>query len=63
MESIVENVEDQRQTEGTPANSQGHKELVGFDIMRHSGGVYQRYGASVIRSQQHDDIDSEAKYL
>ena len=60
MESIVEDVEDQRQTEGSPANSQSDKKLVGCDVVRHSRGVHQRHGASIIRSQHHDDIDSEA---
>ena len=60
MESIVEDVEDQRQTEGSPANTQSPKKLDGFDVVRHSRGVHQRHGASLIRNQHDHDIDSEA---
>ena len=60
MESIVEDVEDQTQTEGSPANSQSCKNLVGWDVVRHSRGVNQRHGVFVLCSQLHDDIDSEA---
>ena len=60
MESIVEDVEDQRQNEGSPANTQSDKKLEGCDVMRLSRGVHQRHGASVIRNQHDDDIDSEA---
>ena len=50
MESVVEDVEDERQTEGSPANSQRCKKLVGWDD--------QSFGVSSTRS--HYDIDSEA---
>ena len=62
MESIVEDVEDQRQTEGSPANTQSDKKLVGCDVMRHSRGLHQFHSVYLIRSQHDDDIDSEAKY-
>ena len=62
MESIVEDVEDQRQTEGSPANSQSDKKLEGCDVVRHSRGVHQYHGAPVIRSKYDDDIDGEANY-
>ena len=57
MESIVEDVEDQRQTERSPANSQSDKKLVGCDVVNHSRRVHQRHGVSVIRSKHDDDID------
>ena len=59
---MVEDVEDQRQTEGSPANSQRCKNLVGWNDLRHSRGIDQYCGVFSIRSQHDDDIDSEAKY-
>ena len=50
MESVEEDVEDERQTEGSPANSQRCKKLIGWDD--------QSFGVSSTRSQY--DIDSEA---
>ena len=61
MESIVEDVEDQRQTEGSPANSQRCKNLVGWNDLRHSRGIDQYYCVFSIRSQYDDDKDSEAR--
>ena len=59
MESIVEDVEDQRETEGSPANSQSCKKLVGWDGFNYSRGVDQSGHFSILN--QHDnDIDSEA---
>ena len=58
MESVVEDVEDERQTEGSPANSHRCKKLVGFDGMRHTRGVEQSYVVFCSRSQFDDDIDS-----
>ena len=49
MESVVEDIEDERQTEGSPANSQSCKKLVGWFFEVFS-----------IQSQHDDDIDSEA---
>ena len=60
MESVVEDVEDQGETEGGPANSQSCENLVGWDVLSHSGGVDQSYGLLSIRRQHDDDIDSEA---
>ena len=60
MESVVEDVEDQRQTEGSPANSQRCKKLVGCEVMRHSKGIDQPYGVFSIRSKHEQNIDSEA---
>ena len=60
MESIVEDVEDQRETKGSPADSQSCKNLVGWDVLSHSRGVDQSYGLFTIRSQLDDDKDSEA---
>ena len=60
MESIVEDVEDERQTEGSPANSQSCKNLVGWNDSRHSRGVDKSYRPFSIRSQHDDDVDSEA---
>ena len=59
MESIVDDVEDQRHTEGSPANTQSDKKLEGCDVMRHSRGVHQ-LGIRAIRNQLYHDIDSEA---
>ena len=59
MESIVEDVEDQRETEGSPANSQSCKKLVGFDDLKRSRGVDQS-GVFSIRNQRDDCIDSQA---
>ena len=50
MESVVEDVEDERQTEGSPANSQRCKKLIGWDD--------QSFGVSSTRGQYY--IDSEA---
>ena len=61
MESVVEDVEDQRQTEGSPANSQRCKNLAGWNVFGNSGGVDQS-GLLCIRSQLDDDINSEAIY-
>ena len=60
MESVVEDVEDQRQTEGSPANSQSCKNLVGFNDFRYSRGIDKYCVFFSIRSQFDDDIDSEA---
>ena len=60
MENIVEDVEDQRQTKGSPADSQGCKNLVVWDVLRHSSGVNQS-GVIAIRSQHDQDIETEAK--
>ena len=57
MESVVEDVEDQRQTEGSPANSQSYKKLVGWDDMRHSWGVNQTKRFPIL-NQLDDDIES-----
>ena len=59
MESIVEDVEDQRQTKGSPANSQRRKNLVGLNVFGNSRGVDQS-GLLSIRNQHDDDIDGEA---
>ena len=59
MESIVEDVEDQRETEGSPANSQSCENLGGWDVLSHSRGVDQS-GVLSILNQLDDDIDSEA---
>ena len=61
MESIVEDVEDQRQTEGSPANSQSYKKIMGRDVMRHSRGVNQTNRFPIL-NQFDDDIDSEANF-
>ena len=42
MESVVEDVEDQRQTEGSPANSQRSQESGGCDVMGISISVPRR---------------------
>ena len=57
MESVVEDVEDQRQTEGSPANFKHCKKLVGFgwDDFKHSTIFSIR-----IRYQLDEDIDSNA---
>ena len=52
MESVVEEVEHQGQTEGGPANSQSCEKLGGVE---HSGGVFLS-----IRNQNDHDIDTEA---
>ena len=57
MESIVEDVEDERQTEGSPANFQHSKKLVGWDDFKHSS-IF----SILIRYQLDDDIDSDAIY-
>ena len=61
MESVVEDVEDLRETEGSPANSQSCKKLGGWDVW-HSQGVDRSCGAGVFSfpNQLDDDIDSEA---
>ena len=59
MESIVEDVKDDRQTEGSPANSQSCKNLVGWNVFGNSRGVDQSSCFS-IRNQLDDDKDSEA---
>ena len=58
MESIVEDVEDQRQTEGSPAITQKCKNLAGLDVMKPSSGVHQ--WSCCFTSQLDNDIDSEA---
>jgi len=63
MESIVEDVEDQRQNEGSPAISQSGKNLVGFDVLKPSDGIHQWSCIFIIHSQLDDDIDSEAKSI
>ena len=60
MESVVEDVEDEGETEGSPANSQSCENLGGWDDMNHSGGVDQTDGVFSIRRQHDDDIDSQA---
>ena len=60
MESVVEDVEDQRQTEGSPAKSQSCKSLSGSNVSRHSRGVDQSYGPFSIRGQNDDYVESEA---
>ena len=59
MESIVEDVEDERETKGSPPNSQSCKKLGGWDVLSHSRGVDQS-GVFSICNQLEDDIDSEA---
>ena len=61
MESIVEDVEDQRQTEGKPAHSQRCKNFAGWNVFGNSEGVNQS-GLLCIRSQLDDDINREAIY-
>ena len=39
MQSIVEDVEDERETEGSPTNSQRYEEDEGIDLMSKSRGV------------------------
>ena len=65
MESVVDDVEDEREKEGSPANTQSHKKLVILDFFRHSKRVDQFNGLFLIRSQhQFDDhVDSEAKII
>ena len=46
MESIVEDVEDQRQTESSPANSQRCEDSGGCDVMRISLSVNHSDGPS-----------------
>ena len=58
MESVVEDVEDDRQTEGSPANSQSCKNLVGLNVFGNSRGVDQS-GLFSIRNQHDDDINSQ----
>lgn len=36
MQSVVENVEEERKSEGKPANSQGYQNSGGFDLMADS---------------------------
>ena len=56
MESIVEDVEDQRQTEGSPANSQSCKKFSELDVVKPSSRVHQSGVFGI-----HDNIDSEAR--
>ena len=42
MQSIEEEVEEERETEGRPANSQHCEDSWGSDDMRNSRGVYHR---------------------
>ena len=58
MESIVEDVEEERETECNPANSQKSPNFDGWDDMKHSRGVYHSYGVFIIRYGH--DIFSEA---
>ena len=60
MESIIEDVEDERKTKGSPANSQSYKNLVGSDVFRYSKGVDQSFGLFTIFGQVEDDIDCKA---
>ena len=46
MESIVEDVEDERETEGSPANSECFKDSGGCEVMRMSLSVYHVDGLS-----------------
>ena len=60
MESIVEDVEDQRQTEGSPANTQNCKNLERMDVLKPSSGVDQ--SDCCFTRQLHDYKDSQARY-
>ena len=44
MQSIVEEVEEERETEGRPANSQHGEDNGGSDVMRNSRGVHHSDG-------------------
>ena len=46
MESIVEDVKDEREAEGSPANSQGFKDRGGWKVMRISMSVNHSDGLS-----------------
>ena len=46
METIVEDVEDQRENEGSPANSQSCEDSGGFEVMRISLSVNHSDGLS-----------------
>ena len=46
MVSIIEDVEDQRETEGSPANSQSCEDSGGFEVMRISLSVNHSDGLS-----------------
>ena len=61
MESVVEDVEDQREAESSPANSYRRKNLLGWDVLRHSRGVNQSDGLFTIRSDNHIDSDAIKK--
>ena len=60
MESVVEDVEDEGETDGSPPNSKSCKNFVVWNVLSHSGGVDQTDGVQGIRTQHDDDIDSQA---
>ena len=60
MESVVEDIKNERQNEGSPANSECCKNLLGWNVFANSRGVNQPYGVFSIRRQHEDNIDSEA---
>ena len=61
MESIVEDVEEDRKTEGSPANSQSCEDCRGCDVVRNSRRVNQTDGLINIDHQQ--DIDSQTNKI
>ena len=63
MESVVEDVEDERETEGHPANYQKCNNFDGWDDMKHSSGVHHADGVFTfftIRYQHGHDIFGNA---
>ena len=60
MESIVEDVEDERQTEGNPANYQKCNNFDGWDDMEHPSGVHHADGVFTIHYQDGHNVFSDA---